>query len=112
MDEITRTLRSIDSKLDAAITALGRERWWRRTTTILIVLGMLSVIGSVSYLRQNDCDRSNHSRAAIRQSIVTGFSSAWDDVGPNDPEAKKVFLTDIDEDIHAILPPRDCSWPA
>jgi hypothetical protein len=110
--ELSNQVGELITRIDRALDVLDRERFWRRVAAVLVVAGFVSVVVFISYSRQADCDRNNRAREQIRAANVAGFGTAWDEIGPADPSAKADLLGEIARDQEALLPARDCRWPA
>lgn len=112
-EALPQILLRLDGTIDRALTAFERERFWRKVSGVLMVLGFLSLGLFVSYSRQADCDRTNAARARLPAAIAAGFGTAWDSVGPpDDPQGRAALVDEVRTDVRVMFPPRDCSWPA
>lgn len=110
-DDVRALLVQVLARLDAALAEFSRERFWRRASAVLVLLGFVSVAVGVSYLRQRDCDATNDARERLPVAVSTGIGSAWDRYGPSDMSDREALVTDVEGDVRRLYPPRDCAWP-
>lgn len=111
-NELSQQIGQLVGRIDRALDLLDRERFWRKVAAVLVILGFVSTIGFVSYLRQSDCDRTNEARRRLPEAVGAGVGSAYDRFGPDDRAERAALTSDVEDDVAVLYPPRDCRWPA
>lgn len=111
-NELSQQIGQLVGRIDRALDLLDRERFWRKVAAVLVILGFVSTIGFVSYLRQADCDRTNEARSRLPQAVAAGIGTGYDRYGPGDHAERASLTSEVERDVAVLYPPRDCRWPA